>query len=80
MKQRGLIFFFLIIIYLFIYFWLLWVFIALGGLSLVVVSRGLLLVTMHRLLIAEASLVPEHRLQARAFSSPNTQAQLVVLT
>ena len=47
-------------IYLLIYFWLLWVFIALCGLSLVVVSR----VAVHKLLTAVASLVAEYGLQA----------------
>ena len=40
-------------IYLFIYFWLRWVFVA---------AQGLLLVAVHGLLIAVASLVAEHRL------------------
>ena len=44
------------IIYLFIYFWLHWVFIAACGLPLVVVPR---------LLIAVASLVAEHGLSVR---------------
>ena len=48
--------------YLCIYFWLHWVFIAVRGLSLVVVSGGLLFVAVHRLLIAVASLVAEHGL------------------
>ena len=52
-----LIFFFLInlFIYLFIYFWLRWVFVAAHGLSLVVV-RGLLFVVVCGLIIAVASL------------------------
>ena len=37
------------------------------GLSLVVASRGLLLVVVRRLLIAVASLVAEHGLQACRF-------------
>ena len=48
---RGVFFFFLI--YLFIYFWLCWVFVAVLGLSLVAVSG---------LLIAVTSLVVEHGL------------------
>ena len=48
------------VIYLFIYFWLRWVFIA-HGLSLVV-ARGLLFVAVHGLLIAVAFLVAEHGL------------------
>ena len=38
------------------------VFVALRGLSLVVVSRGYSLVVLHRLLIAVASVVAEHGL------------------
>ena len=49
--------------YLFI-FWLLWVFIATSGLSLVEVSRGYSLAAVHQLLIVVASLVAEHRLWA----------------
>ena len=53
--QALLVLFF--IIYLF-YFWLHWVFVAVCGLSLVVVSGGsLLFVGVHRPLIAGASLV-----------------------
>ena len=44
-----------------IYFWLCWAFVALPRLSLVVASRGYS-VAAHRLLIAVASLVAEHRL------------------
>ena len=48
---------------LFIYFWLLWVFVAVHGLSLVAVSkRGLLFVAVCGLLIVMSSLVAEHRL------------------
>ena len=43
-------------------FCLLWVFVALPGLSLLVASRGYSLVKVHGLLIAMASLVVEHRL------------------
>ena len=49
--------------YLFI-FWLLWVFIATRGLSLVEASRGYSLAAVHQLLIVVASLVAEHRLWA----------------
>ena len=49
-------------IHSFIYFWLCWIFVAACGLSLVVVSGGLLFVVMCRLLIAVASLVSEHGL------------------
>ena len=52
--------------YLFIYFWLHWVFVAACGLSLVVVSGvgGLPFVAVSGILIAVASLVAEHGLQA----------------
>ena len=53
-------FFFLIITYLFIYFWLRWVFIAVRRLSLVAASRGYSLLCER--LIAVASLVAEHGL------------------
>ena len=42
---------------LFVYLWLHWVFVAARRLSLVVVSRGYSLATVHRLLITVASLV-----------------------
>ena len=45
----------------FTYFWLYWVFISAQGLSLVAVSRGYSLFAEHRLLIAVAFLVVEHR-------------------
>ena len=51
-------------IYLFVYFWLPWVFIAMHRLSLVVASRVYSAV-VHGLLIAVASLVAEHRLYGR---------------
>ena len=53
---------FYLFIYLFIYFWLRWVFVAACGLSLVAVSRGLLFVAVRGLLIVGASLVAEHGL------------------
>jgi len=43
-------------------FWLHWVFVALHGLSLAAVSGDYSLAVVHRLLIAVASLVAEHRL------------------
>ena len=43
---------------LFIYFWLCWVFVAFSSCS----EQGLLFVAVHELLIAVASLVPEHGL------------------
>ena len=50
---------------LFIYlFWLRWVFIAVHGLSLTAVKWGLLFIAVRGLLIAMASLVAEHGLQA----------------
>ena len=48
----------------FMYFWLCWVFVATHGLSLVMESRGSSLVLVRGLLIAEASLVTEHRLSS----------------
>ena len=55
-------FFFLINLfyYLFIYFWLRWVFVAVHGLSPVAVSWGLLFVVVRGLLVAVVSLVAEH--------------------
>ena len=49
-------------IYLFIHFWLCWVFVAVCGLSLIVVSSAYSFVVVCRLLIAVVSLVAEHRL------------------
>ena len=49
-------------IYLHIYFWPCWLFIAMQGLSLVAVSRGYFLVAVLGLLIGLVSLVVEHRL------------------
>ena len=43
-------------------FWLPWFFLTVHRLSLVVASRGLLFLTVCRLLIMVASLVAEHRL------------------
>ena len=48
--------------YLVIYFWLRWVFVAAGGLSLVAASGGLFFLPVPGLLIAVASLVAEHGL------------------
>ena len=45
--------------YVFIYFWLHWVFIAAPGLSLVAASGGLLFIVEHWLLTAVASLLVE---------------------
>ena len=51
--------------FLCIYLWLRWVFHCYTGFSLAAVSRGysLFIVAVHRLLIAVASLIVEHRLQ-----------------
>ena len=49
-------------IYLFVYFWLCWVFVAASGLSLVVERRGYSLVAVLRLLITVASLAAEQQL------------------
>ena len=49
-------------IYLFVYSWPRWVFVAVYGLLLVAVSRGYSVVAVCRLLIAVASLAVEHRL------------------
>ena len=49
--------------FMFNYFWLHWVFIALHGLSLVAVSRGYSLFPVYGFLFSMASLVAEHRLQ-----------------
>ena len=56
-KFIPLFFFFpIVLIYLFVYFLLLWVFVAMCGLSLVALSRGYSLVLVLGLLIAMASL------------------------
>ena len=52
-----------------IYFWLHGVLVAAHGLSLVAASRGRQLVVVHKLLVAVASPVADHRLQGLAFSS-----------
>ena len=49
---------------LFIYFWFHWVFTAVHGLSLIAVNRGYSPAAVCRLLIAVASLVVAHGLQA----------------
>ena len=49
-------------IYLFIYFWLHWIFVAAHGFFSSCGERGLLFVEVRGLLIAVASLVAEHRL------------------
>ena len=59
--------------YYFIYFWLLWVFIAVRGLSLIAMSRGYSLV--RRLLITLASLVVELGLEGLWASDSRVLAQ-----
>ena len=54
--------FFFFSIYLFIYFWLHWVFVAAHRFFSSCGERGLLFVEVRGLLIAVASLVAEHRL------------------
>ena len=49
-------------IYLYVYFWLCWIFVAACRLFLIAESRDYCLVAVHRLLIAVASLVVELRL------------------
>ena len=61
--------------YLFIYFWLCWVFVAARGLFSGCSEQGLLFVVVHELLIAVASLVAEHGLEARGLHSCGTWAQ-----
>ena len=57
-------FFFFMKVHLFIYlFWLHWVFLAVLGLPLVVVSTGYSLGSVRGLLIAVVSLITEHQLQ-----------------
>ena len=55
-------FFFNKFIYLFIYFWLHWVFVAAHRLSLVVASGGYSFIAVRRLLVVVASLFEEHGL------------------
>ena len=55
-------FFKILFIYLFIYFWLCWVFVAARGLFSSCIEQGLLFVAVCGLPTAVASLVAEHRL------------------
>lgn len=57
------------LVFFFIYFWLHWVFIAAGELSLVVASRSYSPVVVFGFLIVVASLVAEHCLGCTGFSS-----------
>ena len=68
MGLPSVLFFFFNLINVFL-FWLHWVFISARGLYRVVASRGYSLVEVHGLLIAVASLIAKHRLQARKFQS-----------
>ena len=56
-------------IYLFIYFWLRWTFVAVCGLSLVAASGGLLFIVVRGLLIAVASLLWSTGSRHAGFSS-----------
>ena len=63
MKPYSMSFFVTCFFFVYFYFLLHWVFVAVCRLSLVAVSRGLLLfIVMGRLLIAVVSLAEEHRL------------------
>ena len=61
-KPQGTDFFLNKFIYLFIYFWLLWVFVAVCGVFSSCSERGLLFIAVRQLLIVVASLVAGHRL------------------
>ena len=65
-------FFFKFIYFIYFYFCLHWVFVAVRRLSCV--ERGLLFVAVRGLLIVVASLVAEHRLQARGLGSCSARA------
>ena len=71
--EREFFFFNKLFIYLFIYFWLRWVFVAVRALSLV--AEGATLCCSAGLLIAVASLVAEHGSRHVCFSSCGTWAQ-----
>ena len=58
----------------FVYFWLLWVFVAVQRLSLTVVSKGYSLVVVHGLLIAVLSLVAETGSRRVGFGSCGSHA------
>ena len=74
-KFIPLFFFFpIVLIYLFVYFLLLWVFVAMCGLSLVALSRGDSLVLVLGLLIAMASLVGRMGSRCADFSSRGLRA------
>ena len=69
MTLSATIFFFFLLLFLnkfiyFIYFWLRWVFVAAHRLSLVGSEWGLLFIAVGELLMAVASLVAEHGLEA----------------
>ena len=58
----------------FVYFWLLWVFVAVQRLSLTVVSKGYSLAVVHGLLIAVLSLVAETGSRHMGFGSCGSHA------
>ena len=70
-------FFFNLFIYLLLFFWLCWVFVSVRGLSLVAAIGGHSSSRWRGPLTITASLVAEHRLQARRLSSCGSQAQLL---
>ena len=72
-------FFFLNRFYLFIYFWLRWVFVAVHGLFSSCVQRGLLFVAVRRLLLVMASLVAAHGLQVCGLQQLWHQSSVVVV-
>ena len=55
--------------YVYLFIWLLWLFVAMCGLSIVAASGGYSLDAVHRLLIAMASLVAERGIGGLGFSS-----------
>ena len=69
------IFYSIILKFVFIYFWLHWVFIAVCRLSLTGSRRGYSLVVVCRLLIAVASLVQSSSCKCTNFSGRGTRAQ-----
>ena len=70
-------FFFNLFIYLLLFFWLCWVFVSVRGLSLVAAIGGHSSSRWRGPLTITASLVAEHRLQARRLSSCGSRAQLL---
>ena len=66
------------ILFLNIYLWLPWVFVAACGFSLVVESRGYSLIAVHGRLIVAVSLVVQHRLSAHRLQWPWHRVSLAV--